>query len=537
MVMLCSLIGLSVAMKVGEQQPRGEGKTAHSWRQLLCETDTVVTIAELVSRRGLGLIPVSLPQPWTDVRWVAVSELSDPSPFLEGGEVLLTTGMGLQNRDFDFNDYVARLMEAGVSAIGFAVGLTHADVPPALFAACNAHTMNLFEVPRQTTFVAVSRAVARLLETTEQAAARRALDVQRQLTQAALEEDETTLLGTLAGSLGGAAQVVDADGVGRSQLVGPRGDLVETGEIAREVSRMRRHGLRVAGSVSSPRGTVLVQPIGLRRRPESYLVVAFPGRANDLARAAVMTTVALLSLVSERNRSRRETERRLRGRALEVLLAGDTGTAALLLQGRQADEPARLPPNLAVIRAHGTDEQLEDAIGSLEADIELSALLDGELVAAITPDGVSHVLQILNRFSGLRAGVGEPMSIAELQRSFLAAGHALAAASDTAPVVHWHSALRRGALRLIEPDRARAFAESLLAPLAGDSESQLLETLESFLRHHGSLVRVANDLGVHRNTVRNRVTRIQQALGRSLDDPQARVDVWLALQARASAGQ
>lgn len=51
-------------------------------------------------------------------------------------------------------------------------------------------------------------------------------------------------------------------------------------------------------------------------------------------------------------------------------------------------------------------------------------------------------------------------------------------------------------------------------------------------RHHGSLLQVAEDLGVHRNTVRNRLDRIEALLGRSLADPQVRVDAWVALQAR-----
>ena len=35
------------------------------------------------------------------VRWVAVSELEDPTPFLEGGELVLTTGMRLDARNAD----------------------------------------------------------------------------------------------------------------------------------------------------------------------------------------------------------------------------------------------------------------------------------------------------------------------------------------------------------------------------------------------------------------------------------------------------
>ena len=42
------------------------------------------------------------------VRWVHISELEDPTPFLSGGELLLTTGMALADADTQ-REYVARL--------------------------------------------------------------------------------------------------------------------------------------------------------------------------------------------------------------------------------------------------------------------------------------------------------------------------------------------------------------------------------------------------------------------------------------------
>ena len=35
----------------------------------------------------------------TPVRWVHISELPDPTPWLSGGELLLTTGMALESED------------------------------------------------------------------------------------------------------------------------------------------------------------------------------------------------------------------------------------------------------------------------------------------------------------------------------------------------------------------------------------------------------------------------------------------------------
>ena len=64
------------------------------------------------------------------MRWVASSELEDPGPYLEGGELLLTTGMRLAPDDGPgATGYVGRLVAAGVVALGFGVGPVHAGTP------------------------------------------------------------------------------------------------------------------------------------------------------------------------------------------------------------------------------------------------------------------------------------------------------------------------------------------------------------------------------------------------------------------------
>ena len=94
------------------------------------------------------------------MRWVATSELDDPTPFLEGGELLLTTGLATAGWRREWEGYAARLAAAGVAALALGVGLTHPKVPAALTRACERAELNLIVVPRATTFVAVSRAAA-----------------------------------------------------------------------------------------------------------------------------------------------------------------------------------------------------------------------------------------------------------------------------------------------------------------------------------------------------------------------------------------
>jgi DNA-binding PucR family transcriptional regulator len=72
----------------------------------------------------------------------------------------------------------------------------------------------------------------------------------------------------------------------------------------------------------------------------------------------------------------------------------------------------------------------------------------------------------------------------------------------------------------------RAYAESLLAPLTDGAEPALLQTLEAYLDHESSAASTAAALGVHRNTISQRIRRAEQLLGVSL----AQVDERLTLQ-------
>ncbi|GAA1649184.1 helix-turn-helix domain-containing protein [Georgenia ruanii] len=493
----------------------------------------MVAVQDVLAQPALALRGVVVPRPLAPVRWVATSELADPSPFLEGGEVLLTTGLRAEGWDHEWEGYVARLRAAGVAAVGFATGLTHAAVPPPLERACRHQEVNLFEVPHRTTFVAISRLTAQLLEQTEQADARRAVAVQRELTEAAARAgDPAALLRVLAAHLTGGAALVSAGGAVTEAV----GTAVPPGlDLPAEVARLRPQGLRASASVGLAGHACLIQPIGLSDRPDSYLVAWTPHQLSDGQRGAVTTAVALLGLAAERRRDRLDTDRRLRARALELVLTGDARTAAVLLAAVE-DLPGevRLPARLRAAWASGPADRLDDALAALEAELGAGALAarTGDVVRlADAPERTERAAGLLTEL-GLQAGVGAAVGLDDGERAATTARYALAQTTPALPLVRWDDLVDDGVLALVGAEAAGAFAASYLAPLAGRPD--LVLTLRAYLRHHGSRGRVAAELGVHRNTVRHRVEEIEAALGRSLDDPGTRVSAWVALQADAA---
>jgi purine catabolism regulator len=84
---------------------------------------------------------------------------------------------------------------------------------------------------------------------------------------------------------------------------------------------------------------------------------------------------------------------------------------------------------------------------------------------------------------------------------------------------------------LIDGSLSRAWAESYLRPFSAvDEGAELKTTLRAWLAHHGQVDATAQDLGIHRHTVRHRLRRAEAALGASLDDPSVRADLWFALR-------
>ncbi|MEV1204347.1 PucR family transcriptional regulator ligand-binding domain-containing protein, partial [Microbispora rosea] len=145
------------------------------------------------------------------VRWVAVSELEDPTPFLEGGELVLTTGMRLSGGDAV--PYVSRLVARGVTGLGFGVGLSHDAVPPAFAEAAEAAGLPLVEVPRATPFIAIGKAVSDLLAGEQYEEISRAFAAQGRLTRAALQrQGPVAVVDRLAREIGGWALLLDPAG-------------------------------------------------------------------------------------------------------------------------------------------------------------------------------------------------------------------------------------------------------------------------------------------------------------------------------------
>jgi purine catabolism regulator len=122
-----------------------------------------LTVESLIGELGLELVTGGTAAD-THVRWVHSTELPDPTPWLKGGEVLLTTGLQLDGPKAQ-RDFLERIAGHDIAALGFGTGFRHRRLPAALVNAARKREFPLFEVPYELPFIAITeRVFARLLD-------------------------------------------------------------------------------------------------------------------------------------------------------------------------------------------------------------------------------------------------------------------------------------------------------------------------------------------------------------------------------------
>jgi PucR family transcriptional regulator, purine catabolism regulatory protein len=122
----------------------------------------VLSIESLVAELDLKLV-TGEENAGANVRWVHSSELLDPTPWLRGGELLLTTGLQLSGAKPQ-REFVERLAEREIAGLGFGTGFVHKKVPAGVLNTARKLGFPLFEVPYELPFIAITeRVFAQLL--------------------------------------------------------------------------------------------------------------------------------------------------------------------------------------------------------------------------------------------------------------------------------------------------------------------------------------------------------------------------------------
>ncbi|MFF4801073.1 PucR family transcriptional regulator [Streptomyces sp. NPDC002144] len=501
-----------------------------------------VPLAWLIRRQDLRLrVLAGRGGPDRDVVWAHSIELVDPAPWLAGGELLLTTGLRLTADSAACENYVGRLVKAGVAAVGFGVGLSHEQVPEALVGAAEEAGLPLLEVPLPTPFVAVTKAVMERLAEQQYEGVVRASRIQPQMTRAALHGGAQAVVRELAVSTGTSVVLLDHDGKVRA---------THPPDAAAPEAALRSPEQAVASVSSGQDGVVAVQQVRVGPRAHGRLVLAADRALTPVDHLLLGHAASLAALEAEKPQRLREEQNRVNALFLRLLLDGSVTASAALDHLTEAGFPVRDGIRVLVLRG-GSPRRALQAVGTelAERGLPLFGRGHGGCAAVLLPAG--HAVTAQTVTDGARAWLRSRTwaglsAVHDLADGPAALSEALNAASvaearDSLAVVSFESLA--GRLLAATPETRRilaTLAKAQLAPLAAYDTAHgtdLLVSLRTFLEHNGGWEAASAALGVHRHTLRSRMERVRSLLGADLDSAHVRAELLLALSAwQASAG-
>lgn len=465
-----------------------------------------ISLAALLGVSSLNLSKAGLAETtWhQDINWVAVTELEDPQRFINGGELVLTTGLRLKSAP-DQRRFVRQVQRAGAVGIGFGIGLSHDTVPPAMIAEANRWGLPMVEVPYETPFIAIGKLVADAQSADHYSKLERLIAGHQVLARALLTG-------------GGLAELLKHLG---SML---RTDIALTQFTAQLYSSSKEH---------PSADTWASYPIPTGRRDACTLWVRQPFEDSGIiGYAQNLISVELNNMVKQR-----QAQRALCGQVLEDVIHGalETSEAQRRLAGVGLNSTRKNVVLLAVSAAHhkallstSVPQPLENAV---------AAVVGKDLVVVINDDGgsapaLARKLSDHLAEAGIHATIGIGGAYTKPNGLRWSYFEARDAASHGLPV-NEPERLSLTSLLLASEDVPLAdMANESLNPLrAFDSThgAELMATLESYLNNNGSVAAVAEALTLHRNTVRYRLAQITELTGYDPSVTADRVQLWLAL--------
>jgi len=501
-----------------------------------------LTVGDILRIEGLSLSLVAGKRGLAnDVRWAHVSELEDPSAWLKGGELLLTTGMGIGKTPARQRAFVRKLVEAELAGLGCGLGFSHAKVPKALVDAAEAEGFPVFSVPYEVPFIAITEAVFTRVAAEQYELLQRASEAQNAMTRAVLEERGVEgIAEELASAIHGWALLIDLHG--RPLAATSRAARQRTERIWQELRQSRPEGSGFSLTLMDHGHHVWIQPVSPQGRVEAFLAVGKPQGLAQVDRAMASRALALFAIETGKSRAVADAERRMRGDFFESLVSGrltvqeaTKGLGRFGLKGETRVVSVEGGPSEHLARA------AEDALSRLEGGFLISQHAGG--VHALVPDGATTELDRIRKElesrvgQQVRVGAGSTVGPTDVARSLREARYAL----QVCRLEKWESAgfedlgTYRLLLSMVEGDALRAYADSLLAPLDaydGGHGGELLQSLRAFLEHNARWETAAAELYVHRHTLRYRIRKIEELTGRDLSNSFDRMEFWLALRAR-----
>jgi purine catabolism regulator len=502
------------------------------------------------------------------VRWVHITEVPDPTRWLKGGELLLTTGYGFVGSEEQQVEQIRRLIDHNISGLGFGTGFSFDKVPPAIVKVAQEYDFPLFEVPYHVPFIAITEAVASKIVNEQYSLLQRSLAVHEKLTKIVLEEKGLeAILSTLSALVGCSAVLFDFHGVVLCEAAYRRhlgAELIA--DLWRLIGERRADRQNFALSMDGVGSGVQVYPVVASHRIGAFLaVVKDSGDFSEYDRIILHNVVTVTALELVKKKAVAETEKRLAGDFFDELIASDLyeeeiarrlaffgldpqSPHLIVLVGIDEPEGEGEAPQDVKERLHWTVDEFmarRDVLG-------ISASRSDSVVVLVQPGkmGAHEIIGLAGELQAVIAemlpevsvslGIGRPhRQLIDLRQSYYEASYAIKIRKlkgELRVIASFDDLGSYGLLLGLQDTLSlEVFYDSVLGKLQDYDEqnsSDLVKSLACFLEANGHWGDAAEKLYVHRHTLRYRMKRVEEITGRDLNQSQDRMEFWLALKAK-----
>jgi len=493
------------------------------------------------------------------VRWVHSSEVPDIASLLHGGELVLTTGIGLPADDEGIRAFVNDLAEVGVAGLVVELGRRYtASVPRVMVAAAEKRGLPLIELRRPTPFVRITEAVHALIVDAQLNELKATEEIHQRFTELSVEGADPAEVVHQAAQLSGSPVVLEnlARQVLAFDTAGERAEMVLDNweQHSRQVKQSGRTGYdansgwlaTMVGARGQDWGRLLLRVDGPEQPPTRLVIL--------LERAA--STLALGRLIE---RDAEGLARQLHGTLLSALLEHSLPVDEVALRARALGVTLERRRLIGVVIRPRQDEPVEpqwlhslaEAVGNAIRETGLDGLtssLDKNAVGALlalkpgTDPSLKGFAMALrrNRNDTLVIAAGSEVDgLRDARRSLVEARQVAEAARHDSTAAEVHRLPNVGLAGLLyllrDEPRLQTFAERQLGPLlaydAQHPKEPLLPALRAYLDSGRNKSTAAANAHLSRPAFYERLARLEKVLNADLESVPVCLSLHVALLA------
>ena len=452
------------------------------------------------------------------IRWIYTPEDDDFTDWVHGGELLIVSGAASHRPAFNLSRVLREAVRLNLAGAILLFGEHYIEeIPRSIIDAAARKDFPLMTIPWDTPLVDIEESIARAIVLSDRA-----------------PQQESLLALALAGRVSAqefAARAASAGYPVRAPQVLCAFSFLPENAGGRAVEELTRETAQALTAALSARALPFLSCSSLNQIYLLFAAADGMGKEAAGARQAASTAeVSAAGMAGNAGAARQAAGASAAGMARQA--AGDAAEKAGAAQ--HAAAPAGAQRQAAEASAPG---DAPSARAEVSASAEVKAAAEAVLAELYSLAHARIKREECCAGATLAPALGDIIILYHEARTALdiARGQHL----HTAPYVYEHGGLAELIVGSSMTEHFRSFANGLLAPLAAQdarSHGRLMETLAAFVAANGNVLHAAEQLYIHRNTLKYRLRQIEKALGGSLDDPDLRLKLQLALYIRRLLG-